>query len=677
MAEKITYYGTPETIYDENVDFVKGTSLTGSEVDMNFNTLEGRGIKKISLDGNNLVVTFINGNEATCSMAGVSAIRSLAFEYDREHGTLLVFVNGHEHPIPIEGFISENEFREFKELGVLTDGTIVGNGTQSHPLALSPMFRTGMLKPVNSYVESLPETPGTGERYVNAENIDAYGALYSYKGVLNIMEHLEGTGWHVATKEDWDDMLNALEPELADRNHHLHECNEYLGENANYYINDHAHNFNAIMCGFAYNEDSLHVDHNGESAAWWTASHDDDKNAYVKRIDEYADGVYQDIIDGQHYFSVRLVRDIEPDEVAGAEEILGKTYMTVRMPSESKGLRLWIATNYTSDLTPVVSEETETTTTTECNGTTTTTITTITTVLDDMSDAIYRPSVYPESVTVYFVNEWDGNHWVKQMIDFYDAFYVESLGGFYYMTDDGLVSINDATPIDIETRIDKIEGDVDNLSNLYSIHNNDISILQQQVENNTNNIGSIQNSVDIMRDDIAMIQSMSVSATDHATTALNTVMALSDEISQIRNEVDNLMLLHINELAELYVDYAINYNWSGSYNYRGGFEHEGLVINYTIGESEIAANPKVIEQDFDHFFLAVHLISSILALNYDSNNYIWNEGGTVSGYKSRDNKTIGEIMNIVVKSSGLAQNTFAIKMSNLSLTIIIKKNSNK
>ena len=632
MAERITYYSSPDTIYDENVDIVKGTSLTGSEVDMNFNTLEGRCIKNISLDGNILVITLLNGNEATCNMAGVSAVKSLAFDYDREHGTLLVFVNGHDHPIPIEGFISENDFEEFKKLGVLSDDTIVGNGTQNNPLSLSPMFRPGMLRPVNSFVTELPESPETGDRYIDAEEIDTYGALYNYKGVLNIMEHLEGTGWHVATKDDWDDMLNALEPELADRNHHLKECNVYLGESANYYLDDEVHNFNAVMCGYAYDEESLHVVFKEQRTAWWTASHDEDKNAYIKRIDEYADGVFQDIVDGENFYSVRLVRDITPNEITGPETILGKTYMTTQMPSETKGLRLWTATNYTSDLTPITSESTETTTTTECNGTTTTVTTTVTTVLDDMSDAIYRPSVYPQSERLYFVNEWNGRRWIKRQVNLYDSFYVKELGGFYYMTEDGLISIYDTTPIDIGVTIAKIESDINSISRMCVSNEESIEFLTTRVNSNIDNISIIQSKLSDINSDIDNLQEMSAISAGQASIAINTVESLSDTIEALRSDVDNLKQLHIEDLAKLYAYKATSYNWAPTYDYYGTFTNSDLNINYVVHRNIYGIDHNVIIKDFNRFFTAIHIVSSINTLVYKSNSYIWSGDALSNSY---------------------------------------------
>ena len=196
MSERITYYGTPEKIYDESVDFVKGTSLTADEVDMNFNTLEGRCIRNAELVGDTLKINFLDGNDITCSLAGVSAVRTISFEYDREHGKLLVFVNGH-HPVVVDGFFSERDFRRFRDMGVLSDDTLVGNGTPRHPLSVSPMLRPGMHKSVDAYTDELPEEAETGTRYVTGESVDTYGALYNYKGVLNIMDSLEaeGGGW--------------------------------------------------------------------------------------------------------------------------------------------------------------------------------------------------------------------------------------------------------------------------------------------------------------------------------------------------------------------------------------------------------------------------------------------------------------------------------------------------
>lgn len=676
MAERITYYGTPETIYDENVDFVKGASLTGSEVDMNFNTLEGRSIKKAELSGDVLEIKLENGETVKCDLAGVAALKEISFEYDSRNGKLLVFTNNHRHPIVVEGFFSEHDFHKFKSMGVLSDDTITGNGTPKHPLSLSPLFRPGMLKSVIAYTDELPADATAGDRYVTTENIDTYGALYNYKGVLNIIEHLEGTGWRVAEKSDWDDMLNALEPSKADRNHHIHDCNMYLGESANHYLTDNAHNFNAVYCGYAYEEEELHVVYEGSRTCWWTATHDANKSAYIKRIDNFTDGVFQDIVDGENFNSVRLVRDIDPDEVTGPETIMGRTYLTTVMPSMRKGLRLWTATNFTSNLVPVMIESDETTQTTDCDGNTVTVTTTRYDVIDDMSDAIYRPSEYPAYQSVNFISEWNGERWVKQRIDEYDSFYVKELGGFYYMSGNELVSVTDTTPIDLGPRVETLEGAVAEISSQIQNHDARISDLEDITDGNADTLEQVIREMADMTSRMDEVNNMATVAAGQATIAINSIDGMMDTLAELVKDVADLKQFHSRDFAELYLKKAEEYTYDDGYIYYGEIECDGTVVSYTLSADKYAQDNRRMVYDLGRFLGAIYRTSEVPTIVYNGTDYTWDTEGTLKGsnYKDSDGNTLVHDITIGFASGHNADGswTFVLGIVGTDVTVNIE-----
>lgn len=453
MNERITYYSNPDVIYDEEVDVVKGASLLGTEVDKNFNTLEGRGIKNVEIDKDekSLIITLLNGKKYTCETPYEEGITSIDFDYDKDFGVLSVYINKSETPIEIDGFITKGDVEEIAgKNSVFSDTTLSGDGTATSPLSLSRTQRTGMFKPVIDAVEELP-TEGmiVGDRYVTIEPVDVYGALYTYRGVKNIMRNIRCGKWRVARKWDWDDMLNALEPNRVNKSHHRKDCNVYLGHDANTYLAQEVYNFNPVLCGYAYEEENPHVVYNGMRTAWWTGSNEDGRNAYYKRIDDGVNGVYQDIVDGKNYYSVRLVRDYEDNEVLSAEEIMGTTYPVTLMPSETKGLRVWLAVNFSSELVPVTDDFSHTNCYVNCDEvppqTETETITD-TIIVDDMQGARFRPGPeeWPDAVAMAYINEWDGEKWLKMALGEYDTFYMIEKGDYYRLENGEVVPVHGA-----------------------------------------------------------------------------------------------------------------------------------------------------------------------------------------------------------------------------------------
>lgn len=430
-------------------DITKNCALDGYEVDNNFFTLEGRDIKSVSVDGNDLVITLLNGETIEAKSAFASFTKDISFDFDTTKGVLYIQRNG-ELLQEISGFATSYTAGET----VAVDGTLKGNGKPYNPIGISPMHQTGMYRPVKKILdaarcEKLPpcEKLMPGDRFVTAEDISNYGLLYDYEGIRKIACDLAEThsGWRIPTKEDWDDMLNAIEPCENDRNHAVATSNKYLGKFAGKFLkskdfwrledgckpphnnhhdfcdcdgdcncgHDHGHHKFDDSCfdpycgemgkphhkpehnmdrgidkyGFwitptGYADDGDHYGYFLERAWYWTATNSHYTNAYTKRFEYDKSSVYQDITPTSFHLSLRLVKDYDGDNYVEREQILGGTYSTVLMPSQKNGKAIWTSVNFASP------------------------------------NKSYRPMLPNDGMGIslskkYFINEWTGKDWKR------------------------------------------------------------------------------------------------------------------------------------------------------------------------------------------------------------------------------------------------------------------------
>lgn len=230
----ITYYRLKS---DYPGDYTKNCALNGSEVDNNFYVLEGRDVKSIGVKDSDIVVTLMNGNKVTAEGV-LDFVKSsdmqtgvVNVEFDTMSGILkLKTLDGNIQYI--EGFAT-NENTNFS---VATDNTICGDGLRNAPLGVAPSARTGQYKSVKRIIDitSGAELPGCGnikgDRYLTIEDVSDYGYLYDYRSVRKIANVLKTSGWRIPTKEDWDNMLNAVEPCDCDRTHGKSDTNRILGK---------------------------------------------------------------------------------------------------------------------------------------------------------------------------------------------------------------------------------------------------------------------------------------------------------------------------------------------------------------------------------------------------------------------------------------------------------------
>lgn len=404
MIRGITYYKL-NSDYEGAIP-AKNCGLTGEEIDNNFYVLEGRDIKGVTVEGNRIIITLVNGDTISSDDVFSNFAKDLTFDFDSETGTLYITQNG--QTTEISGF-SMSEDCCFK--GVYTDETITGKGTIDSPLSISPSFKPGLYEPVIGIIDKTngtdifpPENLYVGARYLIKDYANEYGMLYCYKGVGEICKKLCDSEWKIPSKEDWDNMLNAIEPLEQYRNHDDKRSNQWLGKYAGKYLkslhtsdfdywkyeepatddepedpcancchrNDpcrpvycgecgkcceqgekitpegiDSYGFNVIPAGFGDNlAGDIVCGGFGKLASFWTSDMTrDGAVAYIKTFTWDRTEVQQDIVPTSQYHSLRLVKEYNGHNFYGREEILGQEYETVIMPSADGKRMVWTASN--------------------------------------------------------------------------------------------------------------------------------------------------------------------------------------------------------------------------------------------------------------------------------------------------------------------------------------------
>ena len=408
MINGITYFRKSSPYQG---DVTKNCALDGYEVDNNFFVLEGRDIKSLTVNGSDIVINLVNGESVKAKDALKGVVTNI--DFDADNGILKVTQDGEVHLI--DGFATDNSM--IGNGTIATDNSMIGNGTNEKPIGIAPLHRTGQFKPVKKYLdvtcgEKLPcdcEKIKIGERFVTKEYVSDYGLLYNYDAIKKIACDLRDahSPWRIPTKEDWDAVLNEIEPCKCDKNHSSASANKWLGKWAgkllkskdlwikgcssescscvegtciDYDVKDdtdttstdcdniceesycgkydscdchhhHKHNSEGLDAfGFrvtpaGYADDGKNFVFFGERAYFWTATNSNCTSVYAKRFDYDRTSVYQNVIPGQNYLSLRLVKDYKGDNYVENEEILSSFYPTVLVPSEKGGKSIWTAIN--------------------------------------------------------------------------------------------------------------------------------------------------------------------------------------------------------------------------------------------------------------------------------------------------------------------------------------------
>lgn len=242
MAKGLFFY---KLISPYTEDVTKNCKLTINEIDSNFLVLKDADIKKSEFDEetNFLVLTRNNGETLAVDLSPLvdEAIKKLSVSYDITTGKIVIRYG--DEVTTIDGLVTEMTLEECKK--VITDGTILGNGTYGAPLGIDPLELTGQYKPAISFIDMTTEPAGElpaenvlGDRYVTLEKRNMAGYLYDFTAVQQIEQYLNmlNNGWRIPTKEDWDSMLNAIEICDEARNHTSTMANVQLGQLAGKFL---------------------------------------------------------------------------------------------------------------------------------------------------------------------------------------------------------------------------------------------------------------------------------------------------------------------------------------------------------------------------------------------------------------------------------------------------------
>lgn len=429
------YYYKLVSGYDNDV--TKNCKLTVNEIDSNFFNLKSVDIKEFHLEDYNLVLTRNNGERLVVDIKPLfDAIvfpdpeeidfPKLNVEYDKEQGVIIISHGDKEDErFVIEGLITEDNLDTAVNLRtrVIHDGTLKGNGTLTSPLGLSSVEKTGYYKPAikiidTTHGESLPEDKTVGDRYLTFEKKSEYGYLYQFDAVKKIQESLEDTEWRVPSKEDWDKMLDCIEP-CEFQNHESTDCHVELGKHAGNKLK--SVNEWEEFTGTTINTDGLeesapsqderdmygfsvlpsgrgrYGEDFGKAAGFWTTTHvcdDENQDIYAKVFQYDKTGVYQEAPCPDEYYSIRLVKDFSnfhpcdsgECECCGSnayqfEDINGITYPTTIIPCAQQ---VWTTANYSEYIEGFTMEP------------------------QTDKDIFYG---------AYYINEWNGCTWEKKSLN--------------------------------------------------------------------------------------------------------------------------------------------------------------------------------------------------------------------------------------------------------------------
>lgn len=403
----LTYY---KLVSNYSGDTTKNCGLIGSEIDNNFYTLRGHDIESVAFSGNTLILRRLNGSEIHVNIDQTPEITedNLTFRYDKNSGNLTIeYPNGETSEI--SGF-TNNALTE-----IYTNNTLDGNGTLNSPLGVSVTETTGAYSPAKEYVELNPgeelssENVKPGDRIVTKEIIDNFGRLYSPEGVEIISDYLDSNNsdWRIPSKYDWDLLLDSLEDEHSEEGYmpHSAETIGLLGEDAAqplksdflWEFNDNpitedgtcgfdVVGFNIIPVGGDYDGDKTSEEFNRKSTMWTSTITED--GYYTKEFMYDTNKVGQNIAD-KGFFSIRLVKDFDGSNYKGVEIIFGQSYPTTLIPETNQ---IWTSINVYATKKQIINLS---------KG-------------ENFIEVNKENADFENVQTTFYINEWDGNEWVKK-----------------------------------------------------------------------------------------------------------------------------------------------------------------------------------------------------------------------------------------------------------------------
>lgn len=463
------YYYKLVSPYPE--DTTKNCKLTINEIDSNFLTLKDEDIKSAELvrEDKTLVLTRQDGDKLIVDLNDVVFDLSVKADTLSESGATIVISfdgpNGKEQ-VTINNLVTVDNLYSIIGSDILTrvinDGSLKGDGTMTSPLGIAAVEKTGMLAPALEKIDltsggRLPEVAALGTRYVTVEYVDDYGYLYNGDGIDAIKSFLNDSKspWRVPTKEDWDALLDSMEPSCY-QNHTMSKCHVELGKYAGAYLKSACgwlcqpecdcmgtapdtgcttsctpsgstdyvdgdddmgipqydptspsgvdkYGMRVLPCGSAALDafDKPVADGFKAYAYYWTDSfvyNDLAQNRYVKKFAFNKGGVWQESECPSVYYSIRLVKDYDGQNYFDTEYIGNKAYKTLLFP-ETK--QVWLAMNFAAD------EELK------CEGAV-------------PCRTLVNNGEVNNKRKALFINEWNGEYWEKRMMEEGDTIVIEN-----------------------------------------------------------------------------------------------------------------------------------------------------------------------------------------------------------------------------------------------------------
>lgn len=525
-------------------DITKDCKLTINEIDHNFVTLKNTDIKDITFDeeAGLLTLSQIDGEEFVTKIDLSHFTKDFNVEWDKENSELIFHFDGKE--VKINAFTSSMGDDTISQ--IISDETLIGLGVSNDPLGVNPLIIPGTYKAVECVInkiegESLPNEDDVkkGDRYLTYEKLNLYGKLYNYEAVKKINEDLID-GWRVPTKEDWDNMLNAIELCADDRNHKSEICNVRAGKYAGKLLkskdgwkvidgnkmpplNDSnsdepsekpsssrgvdSYGFNVVPAG--YGDGYGVVGYLSEQTEFWTITETERTDVYTKRFFYDRSDIMQIAQEPKALCSLRLVKDYTGINFKGVDSINGVNYQTVLMPSENAqhGYLIWTALNVSfdsEDYNPV--------------------------------DPNYEEGLDVENV--YYINEWDGFAWGRKRLEEGDSLVIKSgpdgeNNHEYRLDGNKLVNVKH----DLKGELISI---IEGVNNTFTEINDNINDLQ--VKNETlrqdliDNIANIENIISVNKNEVA------ASLTTLTTTTEELRKDLIDNVAEFTEKWESLIV---------------------------------------------------------------------------------------------------------------------------------------
>lgn len=495
-------------------DYTKNCGLLGEEIDENFYFLRGYDIESIHVDKDrNLVINRVDKDYEPIKVNIGEDLGKDSFKFDKESGTIIVtYPDG--TTAKMEGFLVEG-----KDIRIATDSTIDGDGTIFNPLRISPVDKTGTFAPADDFFDltnnrEMPVGKGKGYRIVTREKIDNFGCLYPLKAVNMIQKALteDKSQWRVPTKEDWDELLNAMENNPQARNHDS-LSNKWLGEVAGSALKSNnmwkgyetsikeipvegqdVVGLTVYPLGIGPDRNEILNDSNADIEGFtklsgmWTNTLDKTGNAYVKIFGYNSAQVDQDTYGDGARMSIRLVKDYSYSNYNEIESILGLPYPTQLVYSicdDMPYVKIWTKINvYDSSpaLGGIRSSE-----------------------WDVVTDSDRGVKI------VYFINEWDGINWHKKVMTDGDSVVIKNYNEKPYhewrIIGEELIDTVDSIMKEFEETLNelnsKLDEEIENRENgdkkLLEAIQNEIDIrsnVDKQLQNAISNEATLRSNVD-------------------------------------------------------------------------------------------------------------------------------------------------------------------------------------